>query len=750
MRGPKRPLRASLCTWPPLRSAFWACLLLLCFYLYHRAFLAATALAPSASLYAPGSRARLGGGLPAQRLQPAAAPLHHARPGRQVLALYHPHLGETAGSDFAALRSSGSGASGPWGYPVLHPFEGYYSTANYQTRQRQGRLALAYGLDGFVYVHHWAGGAPARAAGLEAMLVDSEPNLPFALAWENSASGGGAGAEAEWRAHFEWLLPFFRHANYLTRGEDGGAARPLLFLARCVGLEAMLLAWRGWAAEAGLGGLYIVQLNGREWAPGVLSVAAGVDGAAELQPALAHTEGGSTENAPSLANLQRRKPADYGATPSAYFRGVHAGYSDWPRVAAAGGGPAADAGAGAATVLVYHPTNLRAALRAQLALTPPGSFVLLNAWNDWGAGCAIEPSVEFGYAWLEAVQGAVAGGGAGGSSGGGVAAAAVVTGDYLPRLAPAGVVAAASASGAAPPPPQSQQQRVCILVRTYVNHDDASEALFNLGRMLRTLVALEHAAWEAHVVDTGERVFANLRAIVAGVGDARISVLDTPPHLRQAYSGRTSSYDLTDYALAQACTAPASPLQPAAWFVVTNGDNFYAPDAFNYLPSAADMVLMNFYSRYSLANAVTFTGAGMEGCCSRLAHYRCTPASPEVAFVDVGAMVVRVESWRGAALSFAQFHGACGAASCHDGALAQHVLGALHWRLAYHPVGACAMHHNPNPVSCALVGGLYLDDPDWARARCLEPADWGELPLGKGDVDWEKFVAGEGCVCKEG
>jgi hypothetical protein len=353
--------------------------------------------------------------------------------------------------------------------------------------------------------------------------------------------------------------------------------------------------------------------------------------------------------------------------------------------------------------------------------------------------------VEQGFAWLEAVRATVQAPPPPLPLG---SAALAAGGDYLPPLPLAGLGGRDA---------QQPQQHVCILVRTYTSHDDASESLFNLGRLLRSLVALEHTAWRAHVVDTGERVFAGMAGIVQAASDPRISVFDTPAHLRQPYSGRTSSYDLTDYALTHACLEPPPPLQAAgsapapapaaAWFVVTNGDNFYTPDAFNYLPPRADMVLMNFYSRYSLANAITFTGAGLQSCCSRLANYRCTPASPQIAFVDVGAMVVRAASWSAASLTFARFHGACGQASCHDGAFAQHALDTLHWRLAYHPVTVCALHHNPNPVSCALVGGLYYDAADWAQAKCFEPAEFSALGLGMGQVDWQKFMGGQGCVC---
>jgi hypothetical protein len=653
---------------------------------------------------------------------------------RQVLAYYVPHTRDGTAPDFASLQSLRYSAL--WDYPVIRPFDGFYDATRYQTRHKQGRLARAYGIDGFVYRHRWDGSAALGGGVLEAMLVDGEPNLPFAIAWDNSAVvEEGYGEAPQWRAHFDWLLQFFLHKRYLLR--DG---RPMLLFARCRGegggaqqppFETMVRLWREWALGAGLKGLYIVQMNGEEWAPGVLQPPEGlVDGVVEFYPHLGTSSagGGGSSAAPSLRTLVGRNASSFqGLGPLDYFRGAHAGHNDAPQ--------------GPEHVVVYHPTNLRAALRAQLALTPPGGFVLLNAWNDWGAGCAVEPSEEQGFSWLEAVKGAV-------EDVEGVAPPAALGGGriFFPPLAPAGVVVA-------PPAPPTADRGVCFLVRTYTGHDDASEDLYNLGRMLRTLVALENTAWEAHVVDTGERVFYGLQGIISEVNDPRIHHFPTPPALRQPYVGRTSSYDLTDYALKQACLGGGEKVGSggggAQVFVVTNGDNFYTPDAFNYLPPSADMLVMNFFSRYTVANAITFSNADMEGCCSRFATYRCPPSSLEVGFVDVGAMVISIGSWKAAGLSFAQFHGACGESSCHDGALAQYALDKLKWRVAYHHPAVCAMHHNPNPVSCALVGGLYFDDRDWAKAKCVEPAELDSVPLQLSRVDWLKFMSGDGCVCEE-
>jgi hypothetical protein len=117
---------------------------------------------------------------------------------------------------------------------------------------------------------------------------------------------------------------------------------------------------------------------------------------------------------------------------------------------------------------------------------------------------------------------------------------------------------------------------------------------------------------------------------------------------------------------------------------------------------------------------------------------------PQIGLVDLGAMIFRRATWERAHLNFSQFTGAC-PVSCHDGALAQHVHQTLRWVIDHHPVGTCALLHNPNPEACRLVGGIYYDAADWKDAGCYDVA---ELPLPLDDIDWGKFLSPRGCVCR--
>ncbi|CAI5963934.1 unnamed protein product [Closterium sp. NIES-64] len=120
--------------------------------------------------------------------------------------------------------------------PISHPLSplsgGYYNFLSRSHRRRTSALARAYGFHGLCYHHYWFGcRRTTLAEPLLRMLEDGEPNLPFCLIWANEpwtnrwdgAKAGGNGVLLEqtygdeecWKEHFDWLLKFFNHPNYI-------------------------------------------------------------------------------------------------------------------------------------------------------------------------------------------------------------------------------------------------------------------------------------------------------------------------------------------------------------------------------------------------------------------------------------------------------------------------------------------------------------------------------------------------------
>lgn len=113
---------------------------------------------------------------------------------------------------------------------------------------------------------------------LQAMLADGQPDVPFMLSWANepwtvrwdgvsSSDGSGTllaqdyGNSTEWRRHFDWMAPLFRHPNYIRCGATG-KAQLVVYSSSLMGDvgKRMFAKWRRWAAEdASIGGLDVIE-----------------------------------------------------------------------------------------------------------------------------------------------------------------------------------------------------------------------------------------------------------------------------------------------------------------------------------------------------------------------------------------------------------------------------------------------------------------------------------------------------------
>ncbi len=135
-----------------------------------------------------------------------------------------------------------------------------------QTLKWQVNTAKKYGVYGFCFYHYWFDGHMLLQKPVENYLANSELDLPFCICWanehwtnawvsekDNILIAQRYGGPEEWKAHFEYLLPYLRDPRYITN--DG---KPLLVIYRpdlidC--LNSMLDCWTNLAKENGLPGL---------------------------------------------------------------------------------------------------------------------------------------------------------------------------------------------------------------------------------------------------------------------------------------------------------------------------------------------------------------------------------------------------------------------------------------------------------------------------------------------------------------
>lgn len=170
------------------------------------------------------------------------------------------------------------------------------------------------------------------------------------------------------------------------------------------------------------------------------------------------------------------------------------------------------------------------------------------------------------------------------------------------------------------------------------------------------------------------------------------------------------------------------------------------------------MLLLNYYDsltpvRDAVRTNATSANQPIDNCCVRFNSLSCALALPKIDFVASGGIVLNSKKFRNANAAFSKYNSWCNQfcskessmckESCHVGALSAD-LHKSGWTFASHPVNVCALMHNPNPFSCALTGGVYVDTQNSTRG-CY---DFSDEPLDVYGVNYDAFIASShACLC---
>ena len=301
---------------------------------------------------------------------------------------------------------------------------GYYDLRDPAVRAAQAELARTHGIHGFCYYYYWFNGRRLLHRPLDEVMQSGEPDFPFCVCWANENwtrrwDGGNDELlvaqtytpENEQRLIAD-LLPLFRDPRYIRVN-----GRPLLLVYRANLLPEPRRAtdtFRRVAREAGEAEPYLAMVHVPQMPPpGELGFDAGVefpphstevntltDQVEKLNPKFT----GDVWDYISAAQYAIARPLP----PFPLFRGVMAGWDNTPRLQDIG-----------QVFVNAHPENYRRWLAAVVAQTrnarPEGErIVFINAWNEWGEGCYLEPDAQFGRGFLEATRAALEGDGRGG------------------------------------------------------------------------------------------------------------------------------------------------------------------------------------------------------------------------------------------------------------------------------------------------------------------------------------------------
>jgi hypothetical protein len=301
---------------------------------------------------------------------------------------------------------------------------GFYDLRLPESREDQANLAREHGIEAFCYYHYWFGnGRRILERPFNEVLASGKPDFPFCLCWANETWTGiwhGAPTkvlieqtypgDADYRAHFETLLPAFSDRRHVTI--DGKPVYCIYKPEKIPDPKATWSLWRAMARAAGLPGLHILGMSADPaWTPEYN----GYDGkicmplvrarpwVSRRQPVkwlrreLALRAGMPTFHSALdfIPELEESRALQY----DWHSCLIHA-WDNTPR-------------SGKNGVVLRHCSPARFAKLLEVAIdaaskkAPERRLVFLKSWNEWAEGNHLEPDLKTGHQYLDVLLNAM-------------------------------------------------------------------------------------------------------------------------------------------------------------------------------------------------------------------------------------------------------------------------------------------------------------------------------------------------------
>lgn len=292
----------------------------------------------------------------------------------------------------------------------------------------QADMASAYGIYGFVIYHYWFKGKQLLERPMEILLAHPEIDIKYCICWANepwTRTWYGLeskllidqeyGLQEDWIAHFNYLLKFFKDERYIKVDN-----KPLVNIYRSADiddLESMLACWKARAIANGFSGLYVVASNNSKERETRVHL---VDAFYNFEPGYStRNDQGILESfryfsgiaLKSLLNrltglkiLERRIDARriWRKIVKNYRRNGPGGKITYPGLFPMWDNTPRRGYKGMAFTNA-SPKVFGKTLAALNDMIEAKDFIYINAWNEWGEGCYLEPDTATMYAYLEEI-----------------------------------------------------------------------------------------------------------------------------------------------------------------------------------------------------------------------------------------------------------------------------------------------------------------------------------------------------------
>ncbi len=300
----------------------------------------------------------------------------------------------------------------------------YYDLLNKETVERQTQQMHAYGVDGMIYYHYYFKGKKLLEKPAENLLKWKDIQQPFFFCWANHSwnrSWNGSrellmeqtyGTQEDWRAHFDYLLPFFKDERYEKRDN-----KPVFMIYHGDFSEKhqMMDCFDNWCKDVGFDGIYIIEECFRADADYIAEIRNNISHqtqklfiAQPLAGRLMTYDSGNwlLEKLKWQIHKLRQKgiiksvelysgskiyrtmiksaPFNKDMIPGAFFE-----WDNTPRHKTRG--------------YIITPPNKELFLEYMNKVSD-SDYLFLNAWNEWAEGMVLEPTAHNGYKYLEWIQ----------------------------------------------------------------------------------------------------------------------------------------------------------------------------------------------------------------------------------------------------------------------------------------------------------------------------------------------------------
>jgi lipopolysaccharide biosynthesis protein len=294
--------------------------------------------------------------------------------------------------------------------PILpHSDIGFYDLSNPDVQKKQIEMAKKYNIDGFCYYYYWFNGKKLLSKPLENLRNNPNLDLPFCVCWANenwTRRWDGKDKEIlisqnhsdEDDLNFiRELIPLLKDERYIKVNN-----KPLLLIYRPALLpnsKKTMNIWREEARKNGIEDLHIVRVE--NFNKGIPPADFGLNASIKFAPNFDICSEKKMLEKPIVFSYDELIKEDFSDIDFPYFK-YKCVCPNWDNASRRQDG-------GGVTFVDSDPSKFEYWLYETLKYTiynfsGDERLVFVNAWNEWGEGCHLEPDEKYGYKWLDSVK----------------------------------------------------------------------------------------------------------------------------------------------------------------------------------------------------------------------------------------------------------------------------------------------------------------------------------------------------------